>query len=107
MDIFLLSSHRPGLDVAQYDKEELKVVLVCEPFYLLFMEDKRSIANRCLGSGPGHLSQDSDFHPGIWLLVEGHPHSRAHDRSISINQFSGLLKPSRASPGHWTESPDS
>ena len=71
-------------------------------FYLLFMEDKRSIANRCLGSGPGHLSQDSDFHPGIWLLVEGHPHSRAHDRSISINQFSGLLKPSRAGLSHLT-----
>ena len=63
-------------------------------FYLLFMEDKRSIANRCLGSGPGHLSQDSDFHPSILLRLEGHPHSRAHDRSISINQFSGLLKPS-------------
>ena len=32
MDIFLLSSHRARLDVAQYDKEELKVVLVCELF---------------------------------------------------------------------------
>ena len=92
-------------NVAQYNVEELKVVLVCELFIYCSWRISGALQTGVLVQVLVIWVRILTFTSTIWLLVEGHPHSRAHDRSISINQFSGLLKPSRAS-ADWTESPD-
>ena len=100
MDIFRvqlspdISSSSPRLNVAQYNVEELKVVLVCELFIYCSWRISGALQTGVLVQVLVIWVRILTFTPTIWLLVEGHPHSRAHDRSISINQFSGLLKPS-------------